>query len=308
LTLNWSIWGAHISAEDFKKYFNDTYGDTIENYLRKEKISVYLNPLIPYAFVIIFLVLSMFFPQTQSIFSIVIGIFAILSLVFLRIREALQKLPNTLNKKHLVCYYLLKSADMYEKCTLEQKSGHSSQAKKFLEESINFLRECYILLGNIVTSLKKTEFNLLLTDQIERLRQNIKNRIYPKLKNQQVDNANILVTLAKFFYYEEEYPKFPEANSLIEQKLKYSSISDEDFLGTKNIINIIKTSRVLMGIIVLLIAISTTLLGVLIMRYPIYGVQGYWQYVSDNAINVLMVIATVFVGIYIPIFLKTKRE
>jgi hypothetical protein len=280
-----------MALPDFKTHFGNHYMKRISNYLLLRRISSWCLPIFV---VLIYSSLPLMSLWPNSVYTFLAvgltpGIIWLLSTFYILLRP--QK------TKDVLAYHLLKASEFFQ----AYSSDNDKKAKdRFREKCLSHVREAGELLKE---TLGRARISLDLPDlrQLKALQNNMMTRIYPMIQEGRNTSDDILLSLSKIFFYENEYERLPEFNLTMDQTLQFRSYEEKRWhIPTKLKQNI--ALRCVIGIMVII----TAILGAIYVLKSPSGTTEYWQFVGQNAATVAGAIVTSSVAISIFIWSRAR--
>lgn len=270
-----------MALPDFKTHFASHYMKKVANYLLLRKIS-------DRGVLIFFVTLYSSIPAaafSQSLFYFVLVIAVMAGTIFVLARLYVFLRPQ--KTKDILAYHFLKASDFFQAYSMDRDQRAK---KRFLEKCLSHIREAGELLKETVDNAR---ISLDLPDlrQLKTLRMNIMTRIYPLIQEGRNTNGDMLLSLSKIFFYENEYEKFPELNTTIEQTLQSRTYEERKWHIPDRVKQNVAV-RCVIGIGIIIIVIFA---GIYILKYP--ATTDYWQYVGQNAATITAAIVASSVAI-----------
>lgn len=153
--------------------------------------------------------------------------------------------------------------------------------KKFLSQCLSHILQFG---RHLKDALETVNLSLNLPDlaQLKTLRENIMNRVYPMVQEGRNTDDDILLSLSKIFFYENDYGSIPKLNSAIESSLQLKQL-DEANLST---VSKMRKSTLLKCIISDVALVLLVFGGIYVLKYPV-TISEYWTYLGSNAATVI---------------------
>lgn len=192
--------------------------------------------------------------------------------------------------KDIIAYYLLKSSEFFQAYSSENEPKDKA---RFLEECLSNIRQFG---RNLEKTLENARVSISLDlpnlTQLKLLQENVMNRIYPMVQDGHNTDDDILLSLSKIFFYENEYDRLPDLNSAMEKTFQKRTFEEkhEGFLARARQNTIFKCAISDIGMILLIFG------GIYILRYPIEP-SAYWIYLGNNAATIVGAIAASTLGV-----------
>ncbi len=264
-------------AEDYKTHFRNNYETSLNRYIKVKKfssiisiffvISLYTFLLIAVSGIFIYLLLPLL------IISSVSGLFAFLGFFYRIVRP--QK------KKDILAVHLFEASKYFQAFKLERSHDNETKAEEFLKKS---LKELKAFSNQLEDYLESSNISLNLPDlaQLKKLQKNSLERVYPLIENGKNTNEDILLSLSKLFFYDNEYEGLKELNLTIEQTLQPKiEIDQKNFTFTR-----LKENSLFVGITSSISIVFIVLIGIYILKYPI-SFDDYRNYIGINAATII---------------------
>lgn len=180
--------------------------------------------------------------------------------------------------KNLLAYHLLKASELFQAYSSE---GEPKAKIGFLKKCLGHVQEFSKCLGE---TLENARISLELPDvkQLKRLRENIMNRVYPIIQDGNITSDDIITSLSKLFFYENDYERLPELNATLEKTLTSRPPEEKKLNILTRTWQNIAFRCVLSTVAVLLLILG----GIYVLKYPITPYD-YWAYLGTNAATVI---------------------
>jgi len=281
-----------MALPDFKTHFTNHYMKKIANYLLLRKMS-------DWGILVFFVTLYLSIPLallSLSFFYVVLTIALMSGVVFLLARVYIFLRPQKI--KDVLAYHFLKASDFFQAYFIDQDQ---KAKKRFLEKCLSHVREAGELLKETVGNAR-ISLDLPNLRQLEVFQINMMNRIYPLIQDGRNTSDDILVSLSRIFFYENEYENLPDLNATIEQALQPRTYEERKWHVPARIKENVAL-RCAVGIVIITFLIFA---GIYILKYPTSA--DYWQYVGQNAATVAGTIVASSVAISVFIFSRRKPK
>lgn len=285
--------------DDFRQYFKEHYETNLEKHLSNVGKSKFFNPLWPVLFLLLLIGIDrLTVVEFTGFLAYLAVILMVMAPVFDAIRGKLERLNDNLGMKDVLSYYLLKASESFEAYSKETAASHTDTAQKFLDQSLEYVRQFGNILRKIVNE-SRLPLNIPDIEQLGRLQENVMNRIYPMLQSGREMNR-ILLTLSRFFFYEKEYVHLPGINELIEANLGSTPFLEEE-KGIRRLVVEVKRSYFIASAVLFALSAVAVLLGAYLLRMPFHEKIDFWMYISENALTVIIGILTLWAPIVVAI-------
>lgn len=210
-------------------------------------------------------------------------------------------------EKDILVYFLLHAADKYHAFITE------GGKQEFLDDCIADMSSLSSRLGRLLANADMP-LKLPNISQLTTFNKNIKHLIIPALSQRknypatpkQRDYSEVFVSLARLFFYENEYEELPDINRTIADKLKDVQAEPTEEKG-KRTRRLLANNKVLLPVSLIGVA-AIVLFVVYILRAPNYEPSTYWPYIADNAAQLAVAIVAAWVVLVVAIvFGRTSR-
>jgi len=261
-----------VALADYKTHIKNHYESKVAWYLRLRRIIKYT---LPAGVTLLYLSIPLAVWSIDWIFlPLGTGTF----FFFVCISSSVYTLARAQKTKDILAYDLFRASELFEAYSVE--SERKTKAR-FLEKCLEYIRQfCW----HLEKTLENANISLSLPNlvQLRSLQENVMNRVYPMVQEGRNTPDDILLSLSKIFFYENEYEKLPDLNSTMEKALQSRPFEE----ARKSFFARIRQHTVFKCIVCDLAIILLIFGGIYFFKYPI-ELSDYWTYLGNNAATVV---------------------